>query len=308
MGSGRYSPDDWATYAATTKNKTAEEVYLAKKLNASLDPRKIKIRESRDSEMNQQSTAVIIALDQTGSMNAVLEDIVQKDLGVAFSEIYDRHPISDPHVMIMTFDDVNVEGAGCLQVSQFEAEVRPLTDQISKFWLTNNGGGNNSESYHLPLYFAATKTSIDCFEKRGKKGYIFTIGDEETPPKLTREQIKVVLGDKVESDFSYEDCLRMAERMYHVFHIMVAEGHHFHYRGSQVKDSWRKVLGERALLLTDHTKLGEVIVSAIQLNEGADLTDVLDSWSSSTALVVRDAVKGITKPHSSGSTDTLVAL
>ena len=33
------------------------------------------------------------------------------------------------------------------------------------------------------------KTSIDCFEKRGKKGYLFTIGDEQLPPTLTKAQI-----------------------------------------------------------------------------------------------------------------------
>ena len=136
---------------------------------------------------------------------------------------------------------------------------------------------------------------------------MFIIGDEEVPPSLTREQIKAVLGDDVEADFSYEDCLRMAERTYNVFHVMVAEGHHFRYRGPEVEKSWRKVLGERALMLTDHTKLGEVVVSAIQLNEGTDLNTVLNSWSGDTALVVREATKGLTK-NSSTSTGGIVTL
>ena len=295
MGSGRYNPDDWVAYASTTASKPASAVFRSTRLVDDLDPRKIHMRESRDSTNNPNSTAVIIALDQTGSMNTVLEDIVRKDLGVLFEEVHARAPVSDPHIMLMTFDDANYEDEGCLQVSQFEAETQPLTNQIDRFWLTNNGGGNNSESYHLPLYFAATKTSIDCFEKRAKKGYLFTIGDEQVPPALTREQIKTVLGDDVQADYSYEECLRMAERTYHVFHIMVAQGSHYRHSGKQVKAGWTKVLGERALLLTDHTKLGEVIVSAIQLNEGAALDDVLNSWSGDTSLVVREATKGLTK-------------
>ena len=34
------------------------------------------------------------------------------------------------------------------------------------------------ESYELALYFAAYKTSCDAWEKRQKKGYLFTLGDE----------------------------------------------------------------------------------------------------------------------------------
>lgn len=169
MGSGRYSPDDWVVYSSNTRTKTvASEVYRARTVDDYLNPLKIKVRESRDSEANPASNAVIIALDQTGSMNTVLMNIVQKDLGIAFEEVHKRKPVSDPHIMLMTFDDVNAGVIdGCLQVSQFEAEVNPLAQQIDKFHLTNNGGSNNSESYHLPLYFAATKTSIRLLGKTG---------------------------------------------------------------------------------------------------------------------------------------------
>jgi len=298
MGNTTYNPSDWAAYSRSTATKTASQVFRASTVSDELDAKKIIRRESRDSSANPNSTAVIIALDQTGSMNTVLQDIVRKDLGVAFQEIHDRKPISDPHIMLMTFDDANVIDEGCLQVTQFEADTTTITAQIDKMHLTNCGGGNASESYHLPLYFAATRTSIDCFEKRGNKGYLFTIGDEETPPSLTREQIKTVLGEDVEADFSYDDCLRMAERTYHVFHVMVAEGSHMRYSGDRVKSKWTKVLGERAILLEDHTKLGEVIVSAIQINEGAELDDVASTWSDSTALVVRNSLNTLSSARS----------
>lgn len=305
MGSGTYSPSDWRAYASKTKHKRAEEVFRSNTLDKDVDPRNVKVRESRDSANHPASTAIIIALDQTGSMNSVLERIVRKDLGVAFEEIINRRPVNDPQIMLMTFDDAHYIQDGCLQVSQFESETNPLTEQIDKTWLTNYGGGNASESYHLPLYFAATRTSIDCFEKRGKKGYLFTIGDEETPPALTRDQIAAIIGDSVEADFSYEDCLRMAEKMYHVFHVMVAEGSHFRYAGDTVKKKWSQVLGERALLLTDHSKLGEVIVSAIQITEGALVDDVVNSWSGDTAVAVREATKGLTTSTGDGRAEVV---
>jgi hypothetical protein len=59
---------------------------------------------------------------------------------------------------------------------------------------------------------------------------------------------------------------------------------------------WNKVLGQRALWLSDHKKLAEVVVSAIQVNEGADVGAVSDSWSGDTSVVVRSAVGGLAKP------------
>lgn len=298
MGGGRFDDHKWDAYSRVSKTSTAAHgargVYAGTKVNEALDPKNIKIRESRDSAANPNSTAIIIGLDMTGSMDSVLEQIVTKDLGVAFRELYTRKPVTDPHVCLMMFDDVEVQERGVLQVSQFEAEVDKLTEQIGQFMLTHNGGGNSYESYHLPLYMAATKTSIDCFEKRKKKGYLFTIGDEQVPEKLRRSQINQVFGAEAEADLDYKAILRMAERMYHVFHIMVEEGDHMQRHAEAVKASWRKTLGERALLLTDHTKLGEVIVAAIQRNEGTSLSEVLASWSGDTSLVVQNAIKDLT--------------
>ena len=297
MGGGRFDDSKWDSYSKTTRTATATHgakgVYSGTHCDKDLDPKNIKIRESRDSAANPNSTAIIIGLDMTGSMDTVLEQIVTKDLGVAFKELYSRKPVVDPHICLMMFDDVVVQKEGVLQVSQFEAEVDKLTAQIGKFYLTHNGGGNSFESYHLPLYMAATKTSIDCFEKRKKKGYLFTIGDEGVPAPLSPSQINEVFGSEAAAALDYKSILRMAERMYHVFHIMVEEGDHMQHSGEAVKKSWRAALGERALLLTDHTKLGEVIVAAIQRNEGASVDEVVASWSGDTSLVVRDAIKDL---------------
>ena len=53
------------------------------------------------------------------------------------------------------------------------------------------------------------------------------------------------------------------------------------------------MLGQRVIMLSDHTKLGEVIVSAIEVNEGAIADDVIGSWDGSTSLVVKDAISGL---------------
>ena len=179
-----------------------------------------------------------------------------------------------------------------LQVSQFEADNR-IVDQLTDIYLEKGGGGNDFESYDLPWYFAAQHTSIDCFEKRGKKGYLFTIGDEPAPPGITAAQIKKIFGDEATQNISSKELLAMAERTYHVFHIVVEEGSGCRGNADRVVKSWEALLGQRVLRLSDHRKLSEVIVSAIQVIEGADKAFVASTWSGTTSVVVARAIESL---------------
>lgn len=296
MGGGRWSANDWKSYSDTKiKGKTTRTVYSSNKLNQDLNPKGV-VRESRDSVDNPNSNAIIIALDVTGSMDPVLDSMARKGLPTLATEIYERKPIEDPHIMFMGVGDWNAGDRAPLQATQFEADIR-IAEQLQKIWLEGCGGGNGYESYNLPWYFAAMNTSIDCFEKRNKKGYLFTIGDEGTPPKLSKDAIKDVIGGASEVDISLEDGLEMAMKKYEVFHIIVEEGGYYRWRGSEVKSQWKKLLGERALVLSDHTKLAELIVSTIQMIEGVDKDDVIKSWNGDTAIVIKNALddKSITK-------------
>jgi hypothetical protein len=257
-----------------------------------LNPKGVMVRESRDSADNPNSTAMIVGLDVTGSMGMIAESLAKEGLGILFQETLDRKPITDPHMMFMAIGDAYYDQAP-LQVSQFEADNR-IIDQLTGIYLEGHGGGNSFESYDLPWYFASQHTSIDCFEKRGKKGYLFTVGDEEFPRGLRRDQIKEICGDTVQSDYTSEELYDMASKMYHVFHVIVEEGNHCRHYKDKVVDSWRKVLGQRALLLSDYTKLSEVIVSAMQVIEGESAATVAKSWSGSTSLVVARAIDGLT--------------
>jgi hypothetical protein len=84
--------------------------------------------------------------------------------------------------------------------------------------------------------------------------------------------------------------LAMAERTYHVFHIVVEEGSYARSNLASVRRAWQRMLGERVLMLSDHTELAEVIVSASQVTEGASLADTAHTWSGDTALVVVNAL------------------
>lgn len=293
MGSGsRPTASAWKAYTTKTTShaKTVRDIYTRRGMSPDFNPRNIKVREARDSVNSPNSTALIVALDVTGSMNRVLDAMAREGLTTLATEVYARKPIPDPHILYMGVGDFDAGDKAPLQCTQFEVDEK-MFDQLKDIWLESGGGGNHYEGYNLPWYFAAMKTSIDCFEKRGKKGYLFTVGDEETPKGISIGCARAVFGDEIQSNLTNEQLLQMVSRSYHVYHIIVEEGSHYQHCGDAVDRSWRNLLGQHVINLSDHTKLSEVITSAIQLNEGADKDDIIKSWDGSTAIVVENALK-----------------
>lgn len=281
MGSSNWSSSDWQSFSSNTRAKSTAQVFSQHGMHPDLNPRGVAMRESRDSAANPNSHAIIVASDVTGSMGMLAEALVRKGMGVLVEELLARKPVSDPHIMCMGVGDAYTDRAP-LQTSQFEADIK-IAQQLSQIWLEAGGGGNGGESYPLAWYFAARHTSIDCFEKRQKKGYLFTVGDENPHKVLTRDQVKKIFGDDIERDLTSAELLTMASRSYHVFHLLVEESRACE---PSVKQNWKDLLGERALPLSDHTKLAELIVSTIQVNEGWSVADAVKSWSGDTSLVV----------------------
>lgn len=288
MGYGRWDSKDWDSYASKTRGKSTSQIFNQQSIKQSMDPRGITVRESRDSAQNPNSTPIILALDVTGSMGMIADSMAREGLGILVEQILDRKPVTDPHIMVMGVGDAYFDRAP-LQASQFEADIR-IAEQLKDIYLEKGGGGNHFESYNLPWYFAATKTDIDA-TKHGRKGILFTFGDEECPPVLEAKHIKRVLGDDVPKDISTKDLLKMVSQKYDVYHVVIEEGSHARSARKQVYDSWNKVLPpERIISLKDHKKLSEVLVSVLEVHNGKDPKDVVKSWQGPTAKVVEDAI------------------
>jgi len=292
MGWGRWDSGTWSSYkTAHVSGKPASAVFTSSDMKEAYDPAKVTVRESRDSGDNPRSTPVILAADVTGSMGMVADALLRDGLNTLATEIYDRKPVTDPHVMVMAVGDAECDRAP-LQATQFEADVR-LADQVRELWIERGGGPNAGESYMLAHLFAAKKTATDAWEKRRKKGYLFTIGDEPVLPKVTVDQAARFLGLQIKEDLTAEECIAMASQAYEVFHVVVAERLHGSARADQVLSQWNRLLPQRVIVLSDHTKVAETVVSAIQVNEGASKADVAASWGGGTALVVADAVRAL---------------
>lgn len=267
----------YTTYSDTIATKSTREVFTARGMKDYLNPNGVLLRESRDSEQNPQSTPIILGVDVTGSMGIIADRLVRQGLSTLIEGILDRQPVTNPHIMAMGIGDV-FKDAAPLQVTQFEPDVR-IIEQLTDVYLEGGGGGNAFESYDLPWYFAAQRTSIDCFEKRGKKGYLFTMGDELPPPDgLSREDIKAVFGNDDQRGYSASELLEMAEEKYQVFHIIIEQGSYARRDLTNVKSKWRELLGGRAVLLSNYNYMSEVIIAIMEVAEGADPQDVVDSF------------------------------
>ena len=299
MGSTRTSAGAYASYAKSTAHHTAAS-YTTRSLLPEFDPKLIKVRESVKSAANPHPTPVIVAIDVTGSMG-YLAEACRKGLGTLFLETYKRKPVSDPHMMAMALDDMEVVPEA-LQVTQFEADAVVLGTQIEKLYLVGCGGGNGYESYLGPLYFALTKTKCDAFsEKPARKGFIFTVGDEPPQPVLTGQQIKDFFGDGDSGDIQAAALIKRIEQNWHYYHLIVEEGSHARQYPYQVRDGWAALLGQNVIPLKDHTKMAEVIISLLEVVAGRDKDAVAASWDGSTALTVKHAISGLTVGAAAGT-------
>jgi hypothetical protein len=299
MGNARWDPNQFQTFTQTnTAGRSRAQVFTSSSLADEFNPAKFDVRESRDSLANPLSTAIAMFSDVTGSMGFTAEEMIRTQLDTTMREIYQRMPVTDPHVLVGAVGDAFSDRAP-IQMSQYEAGV-VLAGQLQRIWIEGNGGGNGAESYLAAHYAAGMKTSIDCFEKRGKKGFLFTMGDEPNHSTLTRSQIKEVFDIESDRDLTAAECLAVAQRSYEVFHVVFTNvGHASHNLGSVLR-TWTPLLGERVLKLDDHTKLAELVVSTLQVLAGDSVNNVASSWSGNTAVTIGKAIQGLTKAGGAG--------
>lgn len=278
MGFGRWESTGRATYVSTSnmakEANHATEYFKCRTVTDTLNVAKLNggVRESRDSEENPLSNAIILGLDVTGSMGNIAHQIAKDGLGRIIEGILEQLPVTDPHILFSAIGDVNYDSAP-LQASQFEADHR-IIEQLNQIYVEGGGGGNQTESYDLPWYFAANMTSIDCFEKRNKKGYLFTFGDELPPDGAEDYQVKAVFGKSNQTGFTAAEALKAASEKYHVFHVIIEEGW-YASRHQDTIPTWKKFMGNRALPLSDHKLLPELVLAAMHVSEGADVEEVI---------------------------------
>ncbi len=234
-----------------------------------MDPKGV-LRESRDSAEHPESTAIAVLLDVTGSMRNSPR-VMQKKLCELMALLLRKGYVTDPQILVGAIGDATCDRAP-FQVGQFESGVE-MDEDLGRIYLEGNGGGNSYESYELAMWFMANQTSTDCFEKRGKKGYLFIIGDEKPGKNLMKEQVERVLGQTIENDIPLEDVFKQVQEKWEVFHIRPAGTGH--YNDPRYSEPWTDAIGQNVLYVDDPNLTCEMIASAIALCEGIDLDDAM---------------------------------
>lgn len=285
MGSSRYSDADYGARVAyrsvtgTPTFKYDHDIKTGKvdaRVHDTLRPFGVKIRESRDSA-GQEKVPVGVILDTTGSM-AQVPLMIQKALpklmgGFINDKASGKKYLGDngyPDILIGAVDDYNAMGYfndhdGTLQVGQFESGME-IDDNLTNLWMTGNGGGTYEESYDMALYFFARHTAHDHFDKRGRKGYLFIIGDEKLYTVVRKDAVKKIIGEDLQADIPIEDIIAEVQERYHVFFII--PNMTSHYADPQLQKFWVRLLGQQNVLrLEDPNAICECIVGAVAICE-----------------------------------------
>jgi hypothetical protein len=233
-------------------------------VHSTLDPKGVKFRESRDSDAHPRSNAIAVLFDETGSMKQI-PHVFQKKLGELMSLLLVKGYIQDPQILFGALGDA-VSDHVPLQVGQFESGVE-MDEHLRNVVLEGNGGGTSHESYELALYFLARHTSIDCWEKRGRKGYAFLIGDEMAYAAVNQQQVAKLIGDGLEDNIPLRQIIAEVQRSYHLFFI-------FPTNASYAADGpnpafWQELLGQNVIFLEDENAVSETIALTIGLTESA---------------------------------------
>ena len=292
MGYGNYSFDAHNALIAGRANQAQSEIFQQTQCHALMNPKGLKVRESRDSKDHPDALGIVFALDVTGSMGDIPHLLAKQELP-NLMKLLTACNVADPQVMFMAVGDATSDNAA-LQVGQFETTAELMDQWLTWTYLEGGGGGTGSESYELALYIAAQHTDMDNWVKRKKKGYFFMTGDELPYPAVSRHQVDALLGEKLDEDIPIEEVIAAAAETYHVFYLIPDEA-----RAQHVQSRWRQLLGDQVICMESPKDTCSVAAAIVGLTENripdADaLADILKKNGfdrdhvRSTVRVVRD--------------------
>ncbi|MEV8506250.1 hypothetical protein AB0368_15650 [Actinoplanes sp. NPDC051475] len=291
MGSGRWSTDVYSAAAgyraATGASAFAYSDSGARKAHPALDPRGVTVRESRDSAEHPHSTPIAVLFDVTGSMGTVPR-VLQTKLPQLLGLLTRKGYATDPHIMFGAVGDATCDRVP-LQVGQFESDNR-MDEDLARIVLEGGGGGQRTESYELAMYFMARHTALDSIDRRGRRGYLFLIGDEMPYARVKPKEVKRFIGDDLREPIAVEAILAELQRTFDVYYIIpTAAG----WGGDpEILAHWRRLLGQQVIELDDLDAVCETIALTVGLGEDAidldgGLADLVDVGSTAGASVGR---------------------
>lgn len=250
-------------------------------------------RESRDSDEHPESTPIVIGFDETGSMGEN-PAILQRELKSLFGMLIRKDVVSDPQVAIAAYGDTHCDRVP-VQMSQFESDNR-IDDNLDNVFLEGCGGGNGGETSTALAWYVARHVVTDAWEKRGKRGYLFLIGDESAL-EVSSDESHRFLGEDEPRSITPEDAFSAASERWDTYFLLI-DNMAAKYQGSREK--YESLLGaDHVITLETAESAPAVIASVIGLVESTVTADTLATdlaeagFSSEVALAARNATAGI---------------
>jgi len=290
MGSSSWSSSAFSYLSDSRVSSSVDDIFVNKKSGTArkdMLPAGIKFRESRDSDAHPESLAIAVFLDETGSMGKIPESLAKGNLCQLMDTII-KHGIPHPQIMFGGIGDQHSDNYP-LEVGQFESGNAGLDEWLTSLCLEGGGGGTSQESYLLAWLFAARHTSIDCFEKRKQKGFLFTIGDEKSWDSLDSLDLKKIMGYEQGDNITAKQLLEEARRMYHVYHIHMNCTRY--KNSSEVLGYWENLIGKQNLIILDEQDaVAETIAAIVDVTHGAELKNITKDFSPRVAGAVEKAL------------------
>ena len=267
MGYGSYSYESHQNITNARSTQSRSEVFQQSKVHPLMNPLGVGMRESRDSQEHPNSIPIVFALDVTGSMGEIPEQLARKELPRFMKTLLDSG-VTDPQVCFMFMGDA-AHDHGPLQVGQFESTAEDMDRWLTWSWLEGGGGGNGCESYDLAMYFAARHTDHDAACKRSKRGYFFMTGDENPYPTVSKTWVRDLMGDDLTADVPLEQIVDELSRHYHPFFLIPDKG-----RVARCGAAWEKVFGDHVIVMQGSEDTCLVAAALVALCEGTTLDDL----------------------------------
>ncbi|ADO75715.1 phage-like protein, Gp250 [Stigmatella aurantiaca DW4/3-1] len=243
------------------QNLPQQEVFKQRECHPAMNPQGVRLRESRDSAAHPNSLAIVFALDVSGSMGEIPDMLARKHLPSFMKNLLDAG-VADPQVLFMAIGNAYADRAP-LQVGQFESSEQQMDQWLTRMYL-EGGGGGLGETYELAMYFAAEHTSMDCLEKRQKKGYLLMTGDEPAFEKASKAHIQRLIGDVIPDDLPVQQVFQRLEQSFEMF-FLIPDGKRRQYEGF-----WRYHLGDRVICMDSPEDTCTVAAGIVALREGAE--------------------------------------
>jgi hypothetical protein len=261
MGYGNYSHEAHAAIVSRRAALPRQQVFQQTACHALMNPKGVRCRESRDCDAHPNSTSIVFALDVTGSMGEIPDQLARQELP-RFMKLLLDCAILDPQVLFMAVGDATSDQAA-LQVGQFESTAELMDQWLTWSFLEGGGGGQNHESYELALYFLAEHTDMDCWNKRKKRAFLFMTGDENPYPAVSRQQVDAIIGDRLDADVPTEQVVAALQESFRPFFLIPDLD-----RRRQCERNWRKLLGDHVICMESAADTCFAAAGVVALTEG----------------------------------------